>query len=195
MGSAAASMFRVPRRRGTAFARKARRSGRPGRLRRFGLMVACATGLAWLPAASAPAQGVSFSAPGRVPRAHDSDIGSRTTGDPALDYMLHCQGCHQAEGRPLPGAVPALKDSVARFASIPGGREYLCRVPGVSQSQLDAASVAALLNWLLPHFDAGHLPSDFVPFTAGEVAAGRREPLVNASQARAALLARAAPAK
>ncbi len=144
--------------------------------------------LLWLAASGAAfAQGVSFAAPGRVPREHDSDIGSKTTGDPKLDYTLHCQGCHQAEGIGLPGAVPQLKDSVARVAALPGGREYLSRVPGVAQSQLDDAAVAALLNWLLSYFDSAHLPPDFRPYTAAEVGTLRRRPLVNASQVRASL--------
>lgn len=138
---------------------------------------------------TATAQGVSFGPPGRVPRTHDSDIGSRTTGDPALDYVLHCQGCHQAGGDGLPGAVPQLRDSVARFAALEGGREYLARVPGVAQSQLDDAALAALLNWLLANFDAAHLPEGFRPFTAAELAAQRGRPLVNASEVRAAVLA------
>ncbi len=138
---------------------------------------------------AATAQGVSFAAPGRVPRQHDTDIGSNSTGDPALDYMLHCQGCHQAGGVGLPGAVPELRDSVARIAALPGGREYVSRVPGVAQSQLDDAAVAALLNWMLAYFDPSHLPPDFRPFTAEEVAPLRRRPLVNPSEIRAAMLA------
>lgn len=140
------------------------------------------------------AQGVSFGVPGRVPRAQDSDIGAASTGDPSLDFVLHCQGCHQAGGLGLPGAVPQLKDSVARFASIPGGREYLSRVPGVAQSQLDDVAIAALLNWMLPYFDSAHLPADFRPFTAAEVGPLRRKPLVGASAVRASLLASVATA-
>ena len=142
-----------------------------------------------LSATTAEAQGVSFGAPGRVPRQHDTDIGSNSTGDPSLDYVLHCQGCHQASGVGLPGAVPALKDSVAAIAALPGGREYLSRVPGVAQSQLDDRAVAALLNWLLAYFDAAHVPPDFRPFTAAEIAPLRRQPLVHASAARASLVA------
>ncbi|HXC50793.1 MAG TPA: hypothetical protein VN634_07920 [Candidatus Limnocylindrales bacterium] len=133
------------------------------------------------------AQGVSFASPGRVPRAQDSDIGSKTTGDPSLDYTLHCQGCHQAGGVGLEGSVPELKGSVARLVSLPGGREYIARVPGVAQSQLDDAALAALLNWLMAYFDAAHLPADFRPFTAEEVGPLRKNPLVHASEVRAAL--------
>jgi mono/diheme cytochrome c family protein len=138
-------------------------------------------------AAAAHAQGFGFNGSGRVPRAHDTDIGAKSTGDPALDYVLHCQGCHQAGGIGLQGAVPALKSSVARVVSAPGGREYVTRVPGVAQSQLDDAAVARLLNWIVAYYDAEHLPADFRPFTAEEIAAGRKRPLVNASEARAAL--------
>jgi mono/diheme cytochrome c family protein len=133
------------------------------------------------------AQGFGFNGSDRVPRAHDTDIGANSTGDPATDYVLHCQGCHQAGGVGLAGAVPALHGSVARVASAPGGREYISRVPGVAQSQLDDAAVARLVNWMLAYYDAEHLPADFRPFTAEEIAAGRKTPLVNASEVRAAL--------
>jgi hypothetical protein len=142
---------------------------------------------ALLVAGDACAQGFGFHGSDRVPREHDTDIGANSTGDPSLDYVLHCQGCHQAGGVGLPGAVPALKDSVARVVSAPGGREYVARVPGVAQSQLDDAAVARLLNWIVAYYDPAHVPADFRPFTAGEIAAGRKQPLVKASEARAAL--------
>lgn len=135
----------------------------------------------------AHAQGFGFNGSDRVPRAHDTDIGASSTGDPATDYALHCQGCHQAGGVGLTGAVPALKGSVARVATAPGGRQYISRVPGVAQSQLDDVAVARLINWMLAYYDPEHLPADFRPFTAEEIAAGRKSPLVNASEARAAL--------
>ncbi|HNR76788.1 MAG TPA: hypothetical protein PKM48_06635, partial [Parvularculaceae bacterium] len=45
---------------------------------------------------------------------------------------------------------------------------------GMSDEQL-----AELLNWTLETFDKEHLPADFTPFTAGEVASGRAQPLVS----------------
>jgi mono/diheme cytochrome c family protein len=154
---------------------------------RLAVTIAALAAAALVDAGAAHAQGFGFNGSGRVPREHDTDIGARSTGDPALDYVLHCQGCHQAGGVGLEGAVPALKASVARVVSAPGGREYVTRVPGVAQSQLDDAAVARLLNWIVAYYDAEHLPADFRPFTAEEIAAGRKRPLVNASQARAAL--------
>jgi len=107
---------------------------------------------------------------------------------PALDYALECQGCHLADGAGTAGSVPALAGSVARFVHLPGGREYVLRVPGVAQSTLDDAALAALMNWLLPHFDAAHLPADFAPYTAEEIGRARRAPLVDVEGTRRALL-------
>src|SRR6185503_18374901 len=81
--------------------------------------------------------------------------------DPALDYTLNCQGCHRADGAGTPGSVPALAGSVARFLAVPGGREYLVRVPGVSQAGLDDAALADVLNWMVDRFDREHVPADF----------------------------------
>ena len=115
-------------------------------------------------------------------------MGNRTTGDPALDYTLHCQGCHRADGTATPGAVPALAGSVASFLRVEGGREYLARVPGVAQSMLDDAALAALLNWLVERFDAENVPTTFRPYRTGEVAALRKQPLVEPQAVRRALL-------
>ncbi len=49
---------------------------------------------------------------------------------PGVEYALNCQGCHRADGAGTPGSVPSLADSVARFLTVPGGREYLVQVPG-----------------------------------------------------------------
>jgi mono/diheme cytochrome c family protein len=108
--------------------------------------------------------------------------------DPALDYMLNCQGCHRADGAGTPGGVPALAGHVARFLSVAGGREYLVRVPGVSQSVLDDERLAALLDWLLARFDAPHLPADFRTYAPAEVAALRRHPLTDVERTREQLL-------
>src|SRR5262249_30826519 len=100
-----------------------------------------------------------------------------------------CQGCHRADGVGTPGSgVPALAGSVGRFAAVAGGRDYLVRVPGVAQAPLDDEALAALLTWTLEHFSAAELPADFAPFTAAEVARGRRTPLTDVEGARRSLL-------
>ncbi|GIX17085.1 MAG: hypothetical protein KatS3mg119_1271 [Rhodothalassiaceae bacterium] len=112
--------------------------------------------------------------------------------DPALDYVLNCQGCHLPDGRGAPGRVPPLKDHVARFLALPEGRAFLIQVPGVARSALSDERIAALMNWLVARFDPEHLPADFRPYTAGEVAALRANPRAQVSARRAELLARIA---
>ena len=119
-----------------------------------------------------------------------SAVGTASTLDPELDYVLNCRGCHRADGSGTPGAVPALQGSLARFLHVAGGREYLARVPGVAQSVLDDAALARLLNWMLVRFDGEHVPADFQPFTAAELASRRGEPLVDASTRRAELVSK-----
>ncbi len=109
--------------------------------------------------------------------------------DRQLDYMLQCQGCHLSDGTGAPGAVPSFVDFVGTFLAVPGGREFLVRVPGSSQSSLDDARLAAVLNWILTRFDPGSLGDDFVPFSAEEVARVRRPPLTDVETLRRELLA------
>jgi len=113
---------------------------------------------------------------------------------PELDYTLECAGCHRADGSGTPGSVPALRDSVARFLAVPEGRDYLARVPGAAQAPLDDAALAALLNWMLAHFDDAHVPAGFTPYTAREVGQLRARPLVDVEGTRKQLLERAAQA-
>ena len=107
--------------------------------------------------------------------------------DPALDYTLNCQGCHRADGSGTPGSVPALAGSVGRFVRVPGGREYLGRVPGVAQAPLDDAALAAVLNWMLGRFGPPP-PQGFVAYDAAEVGRLRAAPLVDVDRARRELL-------
>ena len=110
-------------------------------------------------------------------------------GGPEQDYVLHCQGCHRPDGGATPGSVPALAGQVARFLHVPGGRDFLARVPGVAQASLGDGDLARLLNWMVSRFDAAHVPPDFAPYEAVEVGALRRQPLVDVSEARRRLVA------
>jgi len=110
--------------------------------------------------------------------------------EPAINYQLHCQGCHLADGRATPGLVPALDPVLGRMMRVPEGRAYVVRLPNVAAAQLDAADTAALLNWLLAHFAASELPQGFQPITADEVLAGRAAPLVDVEGARKDVLRR-----
>ena len=92
-------------------------------------------------------------------------------------WMLNCQGCHRADGEATGDEVPALRGKVAKFLTVPGGREYLIRVPGVAMAALDDESIAALTNWMLLEFDEENIPVDFEKYSANEVGALRKLPL------------------
>jgi hypothetical protein len=108
------------------------------------------------------------------------------------NWTLNCQGCHRPDGTGSAGTAPSLAGTVSKFLTVPGGREYLGRVPGVATSPLPNADLAELMNWMFWRFDKEHLPSDFVPFTADEIGRLRAQPLrLEASQMRADLLQKA----
>lgn len=93
------------------------------------------------------------------------------------DYKLKCQGCHRPDGSGDLVSNPPMNGHVARFLSVPGGREFLGRVPGVATVDLDDARLANLLNWTLYRFDRENLPDDFKPYSATEISALRKRPL------------------
>jgi hypothetical protein len=97
--------------------------------------------------------------------------------DNKVTWMLSCQGCHRADGGATGDAVPALSGTVAKFLSVPGGREYLIRVPGVAMAPMDDESIAELTNWMLREFDRENIPQDFERYSANEVGALRKSPL------------------
>ena len=109
-------------------------------------------------------------------------------GSPSLDYALNCQGCHRADGTGTAGSVPALAGSVGTFLRVPGGREFLVRVPGVAQAALDDAALADVLNWILERFGRDDLPQGFVPYAAAEVGRLRHQPLTNVQRVRRELI-------
>jgi hypothetical protein len=108
--------------------------------------------------------------------------------DPALDWMLNCRGCHGAEGAGVGDAVPRLAGEVARFLAVPGGREFLIRVPGVAQSELDDVRLAALLTWMVARFGPREIAAAAAPFSAIQVGRLRRRPLVDVAGVRRAVL-------
>jgi cytochrome c553 len=108
------------------------------------------------------------------------------------NWTLNCQGCHRPDGTGSAGTAPSLAGTVARFLSVPGGREYLGRVPGVATSPLSDADLSEVMNWMLWRFDQANIPADFRPFTAAEIGQLRTAPLrLEASQMRAELLKKA----
>jgi mono/diheme cytochrome c family protein len=106
-------------------------------------------------------------------------------------YLLHCWGCHGADGEGVKGTAPSLV-GVGRFLRAPGGRAYLIEVPGVAYSPLDDSEVAAVMNWVLDNFSRKSLPADFAPYTASEVRRYRKTHLPRLARTRKRLLEAAA---
>jgi mono/diheme cytochrome c family protein len=108
------------------------------------------------------------------------------------NWTLNCQGCHRLDGGGSDATAPGIAGTVAKFLRVPGGREYLIRVPGVATSPLSDADLAEVVNWMLWRFDKEHLPASFRPYTAAEIAPLRARPLrLEAGEMRSALLRQA----
>ena len=106
------------------------------------------------------------------------------------NFMLHCQGCHRADGSGLPGSVPSMKNFVSNFLLVPGGREFLIRVPGSANSSLSDKDLAELLNWMLTELSEQALPKHFELYTEAEVKRVRASVLVDVGAYRAELVAK-----
>jgi mono/diheme cytochrome c family protein len=109
-------------------------------------------------------------------------------GEPQTDYMLNCMGCHTADGHGSPGKVPSLRNTLGPLAADEEGRRYLVEVPGVAQSQLSDAAVAALLNWMVRNLSDLAPTPDFRGYSAAEIGRSRPHPLTRVGETRARLL-------
>jgi hypothetical protein len=109
---------------------------------------------------------------------------------PRANYQLQCMGCHHADGGGEEGRVPSVRQTLVPFSRSADGRDFVMRVPGVAQSPLSDADVAALLNWMARNLSDIAVPADFVDYTAAEVGRARHRPLVGVREARELLLGR-----
>ena len=100
-----------------------------------------------------------------------------------LDYMLHCQGCHMADGSGVEGTIPPLPGEVGKFISSPEWRDYLIQVPGASQALIDDEALARLMTWIVRRFDPENA-KDLKPYEAAEVGRLRRQPVTNPTEVR-----------
>lgn len=90
------------------------------------------------------------------------------------DYILHCSGCHGTSGKgTVAGGIPAFPNSIEHLASYENGRNYIFQVPGVITTDMTPAEMAGVMNYILKEWSS---ESDFVPFSAEEVAERRALP-------------------
>ena len=123
-------------------------------------------------------------------QAEENEDASNARADAAArsDYLLHCSGCHRADGSGAIPDVPSLRGPVGSLVGTAEGREYIVRVPEVAQSPLDDKDLSRLLNWMLREFNAQTLQEGFQPITDREVGAARKRVLADPLRARAAIV-------
>jgi hypothetical protein len=115
---------------------------------------------------------------GAAARASEQAIPGVTNAYQArTDYQLKCQGCHRPDGSGDDHSNPPMHGIVAQFLTVPGGREFIGRVPGVATVDLPDDRLANLVNWTLFKFDRAHVPASFRPYTADEIGRLRQNPL------------------
>jgi len=104
------------------------------------------------------------------------------------NYLLHCMGCHGENGEGLEGHVPNMRTDLARLVTSPGGRAYVLRVPGVTQSTLEPEQLAEVLNYTIREFGGVAVARKIEPFTAAELIAARAKPLLEITETRAGIV-------
>ena len=72
----------------------------------------------------------------------DTAAGHRNS--PRINYLLHCAGCHLADGAGKPDrGIPDMRGQIGHYLRTPDGRAYLAQVPGVANSALSNREIAA----------------------------------------------------
>lgn len=120
-----------------------------------------APGRPWPLLLGAAAMLVALSAPAAQPV---------SAGSPALNYRLHCMGCHLDDGSGMPQrGIPSMKGVLGHFLRLPEGRALIVQVPGVMNTPLNDRQVAELMNWMLGQWAGDSLPPGAPPYSEAEV--------------------------
>lgn len=93
-----------------------------------------------------------------------------TSRSASVNFVLHCSGCHALDGTGNgQGDIPDFRNSVGAFARDDDGRTYLVHVPGVVNSGLSSAEIAAVMNFVLMKWGDSSRDGAVSPFTVEEV--------------------------
>ncbi|WP_051378722.1 c-type cytochrome [Derxia gummosa] len=110
---------------------------------------------------------------------------------PRVNYLLHCAGCHLADGAGKPDrGIPDMRGQIGHYLRTPDGRAYLAQVPGVANSALSNREIADVLTWMVPTFSRAEAPAASPPYTEAEVAALRASVPADIPAERARVIAR-----
>lgn len=108
---------------------------------------------------------------------------------PKVNYMLHCSGCHGPAGAGNPEAgIPDMRGAIGHFLKARHGRDFLIQVPGTSQTSMNDADVAVMMNWMLQQFSPSEVPAGTPPYTEQEVRQLRANRLADVPGRRAAIV-------
>ena len=116
---------------------------------------------------------------------HSSTVMAETAQN---NYMLECQGCHKMDGSGTVESVPTLKNHMAKFLLVPGGREFLVQVPGSAQSPLSDQELTDTLNWMLSEFGPIDIVNRHPQYTVENVSIWRKTPLIEVQAVREKLI-------
>ena len=109
-----------------------------------------------------------------------------SAGSPALNYRLHCMGCHLDDGSGMPQrGIPSMKGVLGHFLRLPQGRALIVQVPGVVNTPLNDRQVAELMNWMLSQWAGDSLPPGAPPYSEAEVRQLRASRPSDVARARA----------
>ncbi|MBQ0934111.1 c-type cytochrome [Ideonella paludis] len=161
-------------------------------MRRALTLLACALMSGWAGAGGGGVHGDTPTVTGRqIVLRPDAPAVAPLQGGARSIYVLHCAGCHgmDASGSAL-GRVPDMR-RVGDFLQLPGGREFIVKVPGVMGSGLDDAQVAAVTNWVLATLAAPSQPPGHRAYTADEIQQARASPLLDVAAERQRLVSEA----
>ena len=106
----------------------------------------------------------------------------------AENYVIHCQGCHGAEGQGMPPVIPKFTNELKLFLGSSEGRAYLIRVPGASMAPISDADLAEVMNWIVKNFVTGELPSGYAPYAGMWVSQHRKPALQDPAAKRVRFL-------
>ena len=109
-----------------------------------------------------------------------------SAGSPALNYKLHCMGCHLDDGSGMPQrGIPSMRGVLGHFLRLPQGRALIVQVPGVVNTPLNDRQVAELMNWMLGQWAGDSLPPGAPPYSEAEVRQLRASRPSDVARARA----------
>jgi hypothetical protein len=109
-------------------------------------------------------------------------------------YLLHCMGCHRADGVGTENRIPALRDRVGYYLGFADGRDYLLHVPGALNAPIADQDLASVMNWVIAEFGGASTPDAWSAITANEVTRARSLPPVDIDALRARVWAAVAAA-